>query len=247
VATVAQKKFKAAAGVVMRWGLDRSAAGAAVRICLTVPLAAMWLAGCNTTQSSNTSFAGKQGATVAFDSIAGAPRVVFDRLVQDLNAEAQKRQVAVVSRDGSSSYRVRGYLVAEGSIKQSAVSWVWDVYNGDRQRVLRITGEQTIKGKHRDAWQALDEAGVQKIAQDSMVQLAAFLTSPDAQAPAQVAYSSESSPEAAGFFRIFSANATSDVTAEPIATDGEQAVNVPLPPQKPQPGRGTVALAMPPR
>lgn len=230
----------------MRWGWNRSAGGAAVRICLILPLAAVCLTGCNTTQSSNAGLAGKRGATVAFDSIDGAPRDVFDRLVQDLNVEAQKRQVAVVSRDGSSAYRVRGYLVAEAAAKQSAITWVWDIYDSRRERVMRITGEQAIKGKHPDAWQALDGAAVQKIAQDSMGQLAAFLDSPDVSQPTavQVAYSGESSPEAAGFFRIFPASAKGEPASEPDAADEEQIRNVPLPPRR---ARGTVALAMPPR
>jgi hypothetical protein len=201
------------------------------------------LAGCNTT-GQNTSLNGARGATVAFESIDGPPRDIFDRLVRDLNVEAQSRHLAVVSRTDSSAYRVRGYLVAEGTAKQSAINWIWDVYDGGRQRVLRIAGEQTIKGTHRDPWQALDDPTVRKIAQESLGQLAAFLNSPEATsaAPTQVAYGSESSPEAAGIFRIFTVSA-----AQPDAgTAAEQPEeDVPLPPNRPRVARaGGLALAI---
>jgi hypothetical protein len=208
---------------------------------------ALALAGCNTTGSGqNASLSGARGATVAFESIDGPPREIFDRLVQDLNTEARSRQLAVVSRTDSSAYRVRGYLVAEGSAKQSEINWIWDVYDGRRQRVLRIAGEQTIKGTHRDAWQAVDGGTVQKIAQDSMGQLAAFLNSPDAMTPAaaQVAYDGGSSPEAAGIFRIFPVSAVpQDGAIAPVAgPTGEE--DVPVPQDRPRAARtGGLAFA----
>lgn len=231
----------------MWWGM-RGAGGALAHIVLILPL--MALAGCNTTGSgSSASLNGTRGATVAFESIDGPPREIFDKLVQDLNVEAQNRQLAVVARTNSSAYRVRGYLVAEGSAKQSAVSWIWDVYDGRRERVLRIAGEQTIKGKHLDAWQALDGPAVQKIAQESMGQLAAFLNSPEATSPAptQVAYGSESSPEAAGIFRIFKTSAVQSDSPAAVTPSAEQSdeEDVPLPPNRPRVARaGGLSLAI---
>ena len=231
----------------MWWGM-RSAGGALAHIVLILPLMALALAGCNTTGGPSASLNGMRGATVAFESIDGPPRDIFDRLVQDLNVEAQNRQLAVVPRTNSSAYRVRGYLVAEGSAKQSAISWIWDVYDGRRQRVLRIAGGQTIKGKHRDAWQALDGPAVQKIAQESVGQLAAFLNSPEATSPAptQVAYDAESSPEAAGIFRIFSVSAVQSDTPAAAAPAAEQPdEDVPLPPNRPRVARaGGLTLAI---
>jgi hypothetical protein len=209
-------------------------------------LCALALSGCNTA-GQQASVGGTRGATVAFDSIDGPPREVFDRLVRDLNTEAHARQLAVVSRDGSAAYRVRGYLVAERSPHDSAINWVWDVYDGRRQRVLRLAGTETIKGKHPDAWAALDDPAVRRIATSSMDQLATFLTSPDAVpvAGAQVAYGSESSPEAAGIFRIIPVSAAAaPAPADSEAADAGEMVDVPLPPQRPRRG-GAVALAMP--
>lgn len=214
-----------------------SAAGALARAILFVPSIALALAGCNTT-GSGASLNGARGATIAFESIDGPPRDIFERLVQDLNVAAQNRRLAVVSRTDSSSYRVRGYLVADASVGQRAIHWIWDVYDGRRQRVLRIAGEQAIKGQHRDAWQTLDGPAVQKIAQDSIAQLAAFLNSPDAMSPAPqgVAYDRESSPESAGIFRIFPASAAPKDAI--LAVDPAQPEDdVPLPPDRLTAGR----------
>ena len=45
--------------------------------------------------------------------IDGPPPAQFRQLVQNLNNEAQSRQLAVMSRDSPSAYRVRGYLAAK--------------------------------------------------------------------------------------------------------------------------------------
>jgi hypothetical protein len=212
----------------MRRG-KRSATGALAGIGLS--LLAIALAGCNTTGSQTQALLpGTRGTTVAFDSIDGAPREVFDRLVRGLNAEARSQNLAVVSRTDSSAFRVRGYLVAETEAKQSTIDWVWDVYDDQQQRVLRITGKQVVAGT--DPWQALGDPAVEKIARDSIGQLATFLTSPDAMpsARAKVAAGDGSSPEAAGIFRIVPAVATSQDLAPKQSTDQD---DVPLPPHRP--------------
>jgi hypothetical protein len=115
---------------------------------------------------------------------------------------------------------------------------VWDVFDQEEQRALRISGEETAKVRHRDAWAAADDVMLQRIARTSMDQLAAFLTSPDiapgtapAAAEAQVALSgpNEASPEAAGIFRISrpQADPISLDTAE--SPDADSAEPVPLP------------------
>jgi hypothetical protein len=211
----------------------RSASGALTRIGLFVPLLAIALAGCNTTGTqTQASLPGTRGATVAFDSIDGAPREVFERLVHGLNTEARNQNLAIVSRADSSAFRVRGYLVADSVSKQSIIEWVWDVYDDRQQRVLRITGKQIVIGKGQNPWQALDDPAVDKIARDSIGQLATFLTSPDAMpsARAQVAAGDGSSPEAAGIFRIIPAVATSQDIAPEQSPEQD---DVPLPPHRP--------------
>ena len=194
----------------MEWGLGRRTTGELRRVgCLGSLLAvicALALAGCNP-DNQGLSAAQPRGATVAFDSLDGLPPGQFQKLVGDLNEEAQSRRLAVISREQSSAYRVRGYLAVKMTKRQTTVAWVWDVFDQSEQRVLRISGEETAKGRPRDAWAVADDAMLRRIASTSMEQLAGFLTAPEvapATAPSMVAMvpPAESSPEAAGIFRV---------------------------------------------
>jgi hypothetical protein len=200
----------------MHWGFVRGA--------LLVALAG-GLAGCNT--DGQTSVAGGQvrGATVAFESIDGPPPAQFHALVRSLNDEAQQRRLAVQSREASSAYRVRGYLAAKVDKGQTTISWVWDVFDRDEQRAIRINGDEHVKKPGKgDPWTAADDAMLRRIASASMEQLAAFLTSSDAVpvaaapsvSPVALIGGSDTSPEAAGIFRTYQADAD---PARSAATD----------------------------
>jgi hypothetical protein len=128
---------------------------------LTVALA---LAACNP-DSQGVSAQQPRGATVAFDSLDGLPPAQFQRLVKNLNDEAQSRRLPVMSREQPSAYRVRGYLAATVAKNQTTISWVWDAFDQDEHRALRISGEETAKVRHKDAWAAADDAMLQRIAQ----------------------------------------------------------------------------------
>lgn len=209
------------------------------------------LAGC--TQDGKPSVAGMQprGATVAFESIDGPPQGQFNTLVRNLNDEAQHRRLAVLSRDATSAYRVRGYLAAKVTKDRTTISWVWDVFDRDEQRAIRINGEEVAKRSGRDpsdAWNAADEAMLRRIASNSMEQLAAFLTSVDAVpvaaaptgvTPVVLTGADHTSPEAAGIFRTFQANA--DPAPSQLAADAPE---VPLPPHRPEGQRKTVQASL---
>jgi len=207
-------------------------------------VAACMLAGCTT--DGQPTFAGTQprGATVAFDSIDGPPPGQFRALVQKLNDEAQARQLAVISRETPSAYRVRGHLAAKAVKGKTTISWLWEVFDQNEQRAFSITGEETAKGtpktRQRDAWSAADDEMLRRIAQTSVEQLAAFLTSPEAS-PGESAGAAQTasigprdaSPEAAGIFRIYRANADPVATADELAATQETAELVPLPRRRP--------------
>jgi hypothetical protein len=114
----------------------------------------------------NASFAQADAPTVAFESIDGPPPPIFDRLVNLLDSEAKLRHLAVVSREGAAAYRVRSYLAAQIRGGRTTIAWVWDVYDRDQQRALRLTGEeQTGKPAGQDAWAAADDLVLRRIAQ----------------------------------------------------------------------------------
>jgi hypothetical protein len=122
------------------------------------------------------------GSTVAFESIDGPPPHVFDRMVDVLDSESKLRNLSIVSREGSASYRVRSYLAAQVSRGRTVIAWVWDVYDRDQQRALRLSGEETAGKAGRDPWTAADDLVLRKIAQAGLSGLSAMIngTAPDA-------------------------------------------------------------------
>jgi hypothetical protein len=181
---------------------------------LAVAAFAASAAGCSSLPSSNgrlsLASAVSPGSTVAFESIDGPPPEVFRKLVADLNAEAGARKIAVVSRDSAATYRVRGYVSALVERDKTTFAWVWDVYDADKRRALRISGEElAAAGKRRDAWAAADEQVLRRMAQSGMDQMSGFLNSSE-PAPAAAPEPNfitlvsrrDDTPEGAGIVRL---------------------------------------------
>src|ERR1700674_4239817 len=105
------------------------------------------------------------GPTVAFESIDGPPPQVFDRMVSVLDSESKLRSLQIVSREDSASYRVRSYLSAQVNHGRTIIAWVWDVYDRDQQRALRLSGEEPAGKAERDPWAMADDLVLRKIAQ----------------------------------------------------------------------------------
>jgi hypothetical protein len=103
--------------------------------------------------------------TIAFESIDGPPPQVFDRMVGVLDSESKLRNLSIVSREGQAAYRIRGYLAAQVVKGRTVVAWVWDVYDRDQQRTLRLSGEEPTGKPGRDAWATVDDLVLRKIAQ----------------------------------------------------------------------------------
>jgi hypothetical protein len=125
--------------------------------------------------------------SIAFESIDGPPEPVFDKLVANLSTEASERKMKVVSRASEgATYRVRGYLAASVTNGDGAVDWVWDVFDKDRERVLRVAGVEPV-GKGADVWNKLDDATLERIAAQSLdeinTRLAAGLPQPSKRTP----------------------------------------------------------------
>src|SRR5206468_9416678 len=115
------------------------------------------------------------GATVAFESIDGPPPQVFDRMVGVLDTESKLRSLSVVSREGTAAYRVRSYLSAQIVRGKTVIAWVWDVYDANQQRALRLSGEEPTGKTGRDAWAAADDLLLRKIAQAGLSGLSSMI------------------------------------------------------------------------
>src|SRR5207253_6795530 len=146
------------------------------------------------------------GATVAFESIDGPPPQVFDRMVGVLDSESKLRNLSIVSREGAAAYRVRFYLSAEVVHGKTMIAWVWDIYDRDQQRALRLSGEEGAGKAGRDPWATADDLVLRKIAQGGLSGLSNMINgtpqqdAPPAPAPAKrgpaVANAEELTPEA---------------------------------------------------
>ena len=145
-------------------------------LCLTT--------GCMATGQSAGPNAQAFGPTVAFESVDGPPPQVFERLVRALEAEsgAGGRSFSVVSREASASYRIRSYLSAQVRRGRTTIAWVWDVYGPDRERALRLSGEEPAGRSGRDAWAVADDQIMRRIAQAGLSGVSQLI---DGSAPAQ--------------------------------------------------------------
>src|SRR6185503_12497679 len=121
---------------------------------------------------------------VAFDSVDGPPPQVFDRLVRALETESAGRSFTVVSREAGAAYRIRSYLSAQvGRTGKTTIAWVWDVYDRDQQRALRLSGEEPAGKAGRDAWSAADDMVLRKIAQAGLSGLSSMINGGPADVP----------------------------------------------------------------
>src|SRR6266851_8528141 len=156
----------------------RFAALRAARLALAIAGAGLMLAGCTTSGEPVLGAIGGTGSrTVAFESIDGPPEQLFRKLVTQLGEEATAHRVAMVSREQPAQYRIRGYVAAHVQGKKTTITWVWDVYDADRERAMRIAGEVPGAPSER-AWAAADDEVVTRIARDGMSRLAVFLANP---------------------------------------------------------------------
>src|SRR6201991_13472 len=146
------------------------------------------LAGCASNGAPSDSFAmAGSGPTVTFESIDGPPPPVFERMVSVLDSESKLRNLSIVSREGSASYRVRSYLSAQISRGRTSIAWVWDVYDRDQQRALRLSGEEPAGKAGRDAWAAADDLLLRKIAQSGLSGLSNMINGTPDVAPVPAA------------------------------------------------------------
>jgi hypothetical protein len=143
------------------------------------PIAAFALAGCQETTSANAPRprVDAPGVPVSVQSITGAPDAVTSRFAGLLGEAAAERKMEIVPGDKPARFRVRGYLTAQPTEDgQTALAFVWDVYDEAKKRAQRVQGESLgRKGGGADPWSGIDQTIVAKAASESMDAIASFL------------------------------------------------------------------------
>jgi hypothetical protein len=105
-------------------------------------------------------------------------------MVGVLDSESKLRSLSIVSREGTAAYRVRSYLSAQVVRGKTMIAWVWDVYDANQQRALRLSGEEPGGKAGRDPWSAADDLVLRKIAQAGFSGLSNMINGAPPDAPA---------------------------------------------------------------
>jgi hypothetical protein len=168
----------------MSSGVWRCAFGASLRgvhrhglRLLAISLFGLTATGCNINGEPIGPLAAGRSASIAIESIDGPPPALTRRFAKTLGEEAEARQFVVVPREDSAQYFVRGYLTTHVERDKTSIAWVWDVYGADKRRAFRISGEEPSGSNARDAWAAVDDGVLRRIARSGMDRILVYLNS----------------------------------------------------------------------
>lgn len=167
------------------------------------------------------------GATVAVASFSGAPQEVTERFAP-MFIEAAKRGEINMAGPDTANYLVRGYLTARPEGDATAVAFVLDIFDSNKQRTQRVEDEVLLKGQAADPWSLVADSALTAVAAKSAEDLAAVMTN---------------TPEA-----LLAANGTPSEGHSVAAEDGQTVVaatppvSAPPPAAPPPSGFGLAAL-----
>jgi hypothetical protein len=151
-------------------------------------------------------------------------------------AAAQKSMPVVPSKQAD--YTIRGYLVAAADPKGTKLSYIWDVTDKGGKRAKRFQGNELIEGKKGgNAWKAVDDAALQRVAAKTTDELLAWLPKGNKVAAATTTAASAATT-----------SATAQAAAGHTASTGTPAAAVRTAsarrqPQKPAPKRRDTVMA----
>ncbi len=121
---------------------------------------------------------------IAFAPVIGAPGKVSRKLNEMLTAAAAQKSMPVVPSK-EADYTIRGYLVAAADPKGTKLSYIWDITDKGGKRAKRFQGNELIEGKKGgNAWNAVDDDALQRVAAKTTDELLAWLPKGDGVAAA---------------------------------------------------------------
>src|SRR5262245_8742221 len=144
---------------------------------------ALLLAGCQSAGDNSLSLSGlgaarvdAPGASIAFESIEGAPDALKGEFTSALVSEASARRVEVVPSEGPARYRLRGYLTTyQSDDGRTMLAYVWDLFDAGKRRARRLEGAMPAGRAGPDPWSTIGTAQLQQAASQSMNEIAGFL------------------------------------------------------------------------
>lgn len=137
------------------------------------------------------------GARVAVAGVDGAPRQTAEKFAAALAPAAAARDIAT-AETGKADYLLRFYLSAAPAGPAARLAYVFDMFDRDRRRTARLSGDIAAGGAGADPW-AVDETTLRLLADRAADDMAAALSNtPEAIAAAAGGSTSvaRSAPEA---------------------------------------------------
>ena len=111
----------------------------------------------------------------AFAPLTGAPRPVADRLAASIATASLQHNVPLAPfADANGAYIVKGYLSAVTQAGTTRAIYVWDVLDGARTRLNRITGSVEVPVTADNPWDAIGGATLDQVAAETVGALAAW-------------------------------------------------------------------------
>lgn len=111
-------------------------------------------------------------AVLTFEPMVGAPTRVARELSGSLGQRVAQQALPVVARsDAKVTHRVKGYFSASENQGQVQISYVWDIFDKNGNRLNRIMGNQQTPMTGSDPWDAVTGPILDKVAVDTAAQL----------------------------------------------------------------------------
>jgi hypothetical protein len=116
------------------------------------------------------------GMPVSVESIDGPPEMLQAAIIDELASAAARNDIDLVTDGAPARYHVRGYVTADRTnAGKAALAYVWDVFDAEKRRAVRVSGSSALKEDSGDSWERLDKEALAKLAADSMAEIASFL------------------------------------------------------------------------
>lgn len=115
---------------------------------------------------------------IQFAPIVGTTVEAATPLTERLASRARERGIKLAgSTDPATTHVLKGYFSALTEGKETTVVYVWDVYDPAGTRLHRINGQQKVQISGGDGWTSVPPDAMQTIADTTVDQLAAWLSS----------------------------------------------------------------------
>lgn len=121
------------------------------------------------------SLAAASNPQLAIPPAIGAPESAALPLGQRLSARAQELGIPLSPVAGADGLTMKGYFSAISEGPQTTVIYVWDVIDGEGNRLTRIQGQERGPRRSGDGWSSVEPELMQRIADQTIDAYASWL------------------------------------------------------------------------